>query len=445
MRLVQRLPPPAAISDIMRIDLAVLTFLATLPFAGNTLAQPGFCLLHPVDPPCCPIPCPVGDGIRLPELAHAVDTLQQMLSSERQAATMMQTLWQGVGNIGSLPSMVRADVTQMMPGLLKGQMGFQGMPLAAAQSIKQTLFTTAGASQSSSDITAKQQLRSTKAAAERAEALAMGLSHIQTLPSMAQIDQSTTTAATQAHQLRDDASAGAQARLAWMADTASLGQILAAAASQLNSSAFLQFSQTAVAPYSAAAESDGTPLSAAPPAPQAFPMDGLHDQRLAAQALLARYPALQYTVAAANMTQGFEDAAGRELQKQLRSAGITAPGAFETLQSSLLAIDGSSWQDSGAKDKTAAAAAAKLTAAIGLQSDSAIPLDADALRQAMIAWLDSRKQNFYWQGLARSANANIAALDRRLSEISDHIGIDVTGDRATQLDTAVTPRSGGAR
>ena len=404
------------------LRLSVLFFLMAVaaPSAGQLLT----CLVHPVEPPCCPSPCPIGDMSRLPNLSGAVTALQQMVALERQTVGAARQLQQTVGAAGALVDSAAAVIATAMRTVSDIPAGLAMAPALAMQSVKQSMFTDPGILISSSKTAALRQMRAAVSSGEQVAALALGMQHIAALPGVPANAAPAAASAGQSAALRSDSSSSSAARLAMLGDVAALGKLFAMAGSLTASSAAERYSETA-SPAAA-------PLVAGDPAPSVAPQQTasslatatLPAMQTAAQSLLSSYSALQDTVAAAQLTQNLVAAAGKDLQASLQAVGLGGAGSLSSVQSLLRNLDASNWQDSGVKDQMSATAVAQVSAAI-----LAGQPDSGNLQQAMAAWLAADKQSRYWQALAGSAVSSIAALDHRLGEISDGVGFDITSAR----------------
>jgi hypothetical protein len=192
----------------------------------------------------CPSPCPIADATRLPDLAQAARTVQQMVAWQSQFGAAGSALGQGIGGRGLLstpaiaPMPTSADLPAA-PSLL---------PLAAARVVKQTLFVTAGAAFTGSQLAELQLSRIGASATEGNAALAAAANHTALLPAVPGSGNGAMTAAAQAPSLRGDVSSAAAARLVLLADLANAARLLALQASLVHSSAALRHYEVAASP-----------------------------------------------------------------------------------------------------------------------------------------------------------------------------------------------------
>jgi hypothetical protein len=405
----------------LRLASAIGAMLLMAPCTAQLLS----CLAHPVEPPCCPSPCPIADAKRLPELASAVTAVQQLVAIEQETADTARMLQQTVGMAVALPADFTTVAVQAARDLTQMPAALAALPASAMQSVKQSLFQAPGAVLTSSQETLLRQSRAAALSQEQVAAFVVGLQQIGMLPAVPPISAPAAAMASQSASLRGDTATAGGARLTLLADIASIAKLWAVSDSLTAIAAARKYEETAVS-VSAPPSSDNDAGFAASPigTPMGF-FDTLPAQRIAAQSILSSYPALQDTIAAAKTAQTLANAAARGLQGQLQDAGFVAPDSLATVQALLRKLDATSWQDSAIKDQVASASAAKVSAAL-MPSQGGGVSDPLALSQAMSAWLAADKQNRYWRSLAASASTSIAALDRRLGEISDSVGADIT-------------------
>ena len=241
------------------------------------------CLLHPIEPPCCPSPCPVLDLKRLDDLNRDIAQLTQIVSAHGLADQFLQSLGQSLGQAGMrLLPIDPVELASLQQSALYVS-GFAGLPAEAAAAVRRDLLPPA---QSSSARAQLNKLRAATAGGEAVASLALGLSRAAKPAGPSALIVAAVQPATD---LRASFASSNKARLALLGDMAAFAQTLAA--------------RTAMADAAMLPDNDNLAAPALPPAPPASPLAmppapapapaSLDSLRAAAQSLLRSYPALQ--------------------------------------------------------------------------------------------------------------------------------------------------------
>jgi len=196
----------------------LLLLPALLALADEAGAQ--FCPPLTIEPPCCPSPCPIIDLSRLGTLVSQVQSVGQSLAAERQLAAQASAAWQAVGGVAGASSQMTGEGNwSYQRSAFAG--GMPKDPLAIAQSVKASLFETAGLA--AADLVSRRRARIAALQDEAAGALAFGLTRTRTLPG-----DKTPGPVAPAQDLRGDLAANSAARLAFLSDSIRLRQEAAA-------------------------------------------------------------------------------------------------------------------------------------------------------------------------------------------------------------------------
>lgn len=389
---------------------------------GVTIA--GVCAGQSVAPPCCPSPCPIYDPTRLPALQTLAQDAVLTAGLEQQSNQTLSSIAAAVGsNLGGWQMSLAGN-------FLAGPVGISALPADSLVLVKQSLFEPLPpASSSALDLARRDQSRAMSAATEGVAGLSLSLQHAAGLPRTAAASQTQPPAT----DLQGALARLAGTRLILLADLMALDQLWTAGLSESVSKAARLYPVPAVS--SATAPPNGTPIPAnamaamTNSAPTRSAKPALQPQQNAAEAILARYPALQRTVTTASLAQRIQGNARATLADALTQAGLDPVSGLPLVQSSLLSRDQTGWQDAASKISAAEHAASQLLPQLVDQADSGSAL---RLQRSMAAWLDARKQAVYWRALSADAEAEISLLDQRLGEISDQVGFDITGQAARQ-------------
>ncbi|WP_146002814.1 hypothetical protein [Telmatospirillum siberiense] len=429
-----------------------------------------FCVVHPINPMCCPTPCPVFDQAKVARFLGEAEQAWQKVEQCRQIADRYVTLLSTFGPNGPLatelrrvPGSVSGVFTTFQasyPSMLKA--GDLGNPRAIAEILKTALFDPSNLEvvKLTGSIDRVRQ-RAAVAADEAVNALATGMHGYSRLTDAATDRGQQTVSASKAKTVRDDLAVNASARQALVDNLAGLKELLSSwAASEASSASVTR--TTAADPLSSTTNSaDASPLAVALQA-QAARLDqlrqvrvavnlldattsaltGLHNERHAATVMLAQYPGLWNTVASDNKAIEFRAADAAAVSTQLAQIFIDGAAAFQVAQARLLALDTTGWRDNATKIAAANAAAQSVVQDIlahpqaygTVRADlaenggtsSAAPYG-ETLAGGFAAWLEDDKLERFWAPLRRDAETAIASLDQRLKEISERRGFDIAG------------------
>lgn len=406
-----------------------------------------FCAADPIIPPCCPTPCPVFDAVRVPKLLADVAILGQAIDADAKVVQSMVQLGQTIGDTKAMVTSVARELsafpTTISSEVTAVQSGLSSNPIAALGALKQTMFEAGARQDTAAQASARESSRIAAAQDEQAAAFALSLSKSNSLPSSSFVQSQVAATVAASDQLHADFAANSTARLAFYQDIGGLHQLAAAWLSHRASKSALAHPNTAGGAEIAPA------ASASPAAPEALPQTfqstadqliSLHDSRVSAQTLLSAYPALQQTVASAELADQFASAAEKKLQEGLSALGAGSDATIAHVEQALRDADTTGWLD-GNKDLQAQQAGAQvlLGLAAGGSVSRALVSDGSSmgqqLQQAMASWLDANKQSQYWAQLAQSAKSSIADLDRSLGMLSDQAGVDLTNSSAVAAET----------
>lgn len=378
-----------------------------------------------VAPPCCPSPCAILDVTRSPLLQTLAQNATLLAGWEEQTNGLFGVVMAAVGSGPGGTTFPALDATWSGPA------GTSASPTDSLVAIKQSLFEPLPpVAAAATDIARRDQARAATATTEAVAGLAIGLQHVVGLPRSASAGaDSSRQPPADIHGAMDRLGG---ARLVMLADLAAMEQLWTAALAKNSSGAAKFYPVPAITggsnspiPIAASASPGKSPA----PMPSSKIESTLVPQQRAAQAILASYPSLQRTVTIATLAQRIEAAASADLADALTRAGQNPLASLRQIQTSLLRLDRTVWQDGDRKEVAARSAASQMVPQLVLQPDSG---SAALLRQTMAAWLDANKQALYWRALAGEAQAEITMLDQRLGEISDRAGFDVTGSVSRQ-------------
>jgi len=417
---------------MLRVSLGALALLVAGVLARPALAQ--LCIVDPISPLCCPSPCPIFDPVRVPKLLGDVEALGKAVGVDAQIVQSASEIKQSIGEAqaaaiaivqqySSLAGTLSSEVTAIQSGL-------SANPAEALNGIKQTLLEPANTVLSDATQLAKRQ--SARAAAvqgEQVAAFAVSLMRTQALSTNSAQQSQLSAAASNSRQLQGDLAVNSTSRLAIYQDVGALHQLVSAWVAQRSMQSAAVHPTGDWGPTTSTASAVATPPSANAPPPQNVSgaldqLVALHDARVAAQAVLATYPALQQSVASASLASQFASDAESSLRRNLSDIGISDSTSLSTVETALKAVDSTDWLDS-AKTLSARQAVSKVSA--GLTDGNISQVALGGLQTAMLGWLDADKQSRYWTGQATQAQQSMSALDAHLGTLSDLAGVDVTG------------------
>lgn len=467
--------------------------LAAVAAMGGTLIalpQPTqawvHCAARPLHPTCCPSPCPVTDGSRLGDL---VATANDAFTAVERYASMLDTyveIWDTVGPNGALVNSVRG-LQSSAEGVLReaGQLGSTIVattqqqlqdPRQLAAAVKQVL--EEPAAPTASDRMTRAASRTAAATEEAVNGLVNAAHNLTGLADIAESREDVTALATSATSLRGDYSANTAARRAVHDTMIGLNDLLSRWAAMAGSAALLDHPKGA-----------GTASGSAAPSPLAADLAGkaehfarlrdarrriqvldgiisaatsLHNDRHAANIMLAQYPGLQNTVNSHEQAIAWRDGEQATATGILSSAFIHPGQVFETARTALLAQDTTGWKDNTTKTARASQASNAVVAAILADPEAwgeirreawttddtgrivprvmnddgfalagcAFPCQPEVLVQSFETWLENDKLERFWHPLRIDADIAIERLDRRFAEIEQRRGYDITSSFA---------------
>ena len=421
------------------------------------MAVPAFaqlCAIDPINPLCCPSPCPIFDATRIPKLLADVESLKQALDVDAQIVQTASQIGQTVGDAKAVASAVQrlSTVTSTLSGEVTAiQAGLPTNPVQALASIKQSLFETAGGTPSITESSGRIAARAAAAQNEQLAALATSLMRSQSLADMSSRGAQLASATSDAQQLQGDVVVNSTSRLAVYQDIGALHQLVSAWVAQRSMQAAVSHPSgtggavgTASATTAGGAGAKPGDVLSQNAAGQIDQLISLHDDRVSAQVLLSAYPALQQTVTSASLAGKFAGDADVALRRSLSNLGLSDPALLSATETALRALDTTNWLDS-AKTIVAQQAASKATTALlaGGKLSLANADDGAAMTQvqaAMVGWLDADKQNRYWAIQAAQAQQSIAALDATLGGLSDRAGADLAGAAGSAQEKALVTK-----
>ena len=455
-------------------------FLATIPSSAEAFA---FCVVHPLNPLCCPSPCPVADLTRTADLAgQAGQALQAVDHCRAMAETYADLVLSFGTNVGQdlrrLPhsvSAVGSSAKAAVPGLTGPVVPAD--PQAVAEMLKQALFDPDGspAAQATARLE-KVHRRAELAAGQTVDTLGTGLSILAGLGNVARDGAAGVTAAAGTSDLRTDTAANGFARQSLL-DTLSGLSRLAAEWAALQALAVAETNPTSLAPRPSPAVSAVSDVSAVSAESgdghlrhigqlrqiqlTLDQMDGtlttltaLHNQRYAANLMLAQFAGLQKTVDSHGLAAGFRADDAARAGKLLGQLYDDGDAAFTAVAARLKAVDQTSWQDNATKTQAAADAAqaviqemvanpaafGKPLANGGGVGDSSATVLGGEMANAFAAWLEDDKLENLWRPLGETAQATMGRLDGHLSDLSRRNGFDIAGDAAVQQEQVLLNR-----
>lgn len=428
-----------------------------------------FCAAHPINPLCCPTPCPVIDPARVAEAAGEARQIWQSVDQCRQIANSYLTLAASFGPNGPLATELRrvpGNVSKIMttvraaaPGMMKE--GDLSNPRAVAEMLKTSLL-------DPGKLPVNQLTGQVSRVGERAgtwaanclDAFAGGLSAETWLSEVSRDGSRQADKAQQARDARSDFAGNANARQAvsetltavtlllsrWASMEAASGAVRhAVAADPLpHTTRSAQSSPMAISASAAASrQADRLRIRSAVQDMDATVSEiaRLHNQRHAAGVMAAQYPGLRTTIASADKALEFREIDARAAVDALSGLFLDGAQAFSAARQRLSDLDRTGWRDSGTKTAAAAEASATVATLIlaepglfGTVRDPAGPPpaagpQAAALAQELAArfaaWLESDKQVRFWEPLRQGAQSAVARLDQRIGDVNARFGMDV--------------------
>lgn len=440
------------------------------------------CAARPLDPSCCPSPCPVFDGAKLAKLLDEAEQAWQQVEQCHAIALSYFTTLENFGPNGPLASELRrvpGNVSAVfntfktaLPASLKP--GDLADPRVVANTLKIALFDPQGlAAVTLTGRMDKVKQRSQALAEETVNALATGWHSYARLGDVALDGGKQVQIAASATDLRGDLAAGVAARQALADNLSGLHELAASwAAMEATKAADANSSVPAAAGSQAAAAAEAAPAVAAAQDmarrqelrrsvqdmdTTVAALTGLHNDRSAANLIAAQYPGLQNTIDSLALAQSFQRRDEATAIELLGGAFADGTAAFEEARRRLLANDTTGWHDSATKNQAAAEAAQTVVAALEVAPDgfgralddhSSAGPDGNAgrpaaLRQIFAAWLEDDKLERFWHPLGEAAQAAKARLDQRLAEISRRRGFDISSAEAGAQEQSLIDRFAG--
>lgn len=465
----------------MRFAVRAAFAAFTVGVTTDDAALIAFCIVHPLNPLCCPTPCPVSDFAKIASFVREADQAWQKVEQCRQIANQYLSLVVAFGSQGILDAELRrvpcavSDVFKTFvprnPAAL--QPGDLGNPRTIAEVLKATMYEPAGLDVVT--LTAGIGRVSQRAASisdEALSAIAAGLHGYRRLIDVAGDRGQQTVLASNATTVRSDFAANASARQALVDNLAGLEELVtswaateATASSAVHSATIgplpssSSSSQTSSLATSLQAEADR--LASLRQMRMAVnqldittsSLTSLHNERHAAAVMLARYPGLRNTVASDDQAIQFRATDAASIIALLGQVFIDENSVFQSVKTQLSSLDATTWKDSATKTQAANSAAQTVVLSIvanpqsygGLRTgpitgsgidDPDGPL-AEALANSFAAWLEDDKLERFWAPLRHDAESAITDLDQRLSDINNRLGFDVSGSVALEREQAL--------
>ncbi len=453
--------------------------IGLIPANGAVLVA--FCVVHPINPLCCPSPCSVYDSAKVADFLDEAEQAWQKVEQCRQIADRYLSLVTTFGPNGPLATELRR-VPDSVSGVLKTfkasfpQMlnpGDLGNPRAVAEILKTALFEPKSLDAVKlTDSVGRVGLRSASMADEAVNALATGLHGYKRLTDVATDGGRQTVSASKAANVRTDLAAGSSTRQALIDNLAGLEELLSSwAATEATAAAATHTAPLDKLPASSTA-AQNSPLAVSLQAETdrldklrqmrlavnqldvtTSALTSLHNERHAALVMLAQYPGLRNTVASDDAAIQFRAADAAAAVSLLAQIFTDGDATFQLAQKQLSALDTTGWKDNATKIQAANTAAQAVVQAIianpqvygtvrsdpsaaTTENDRSIRL-AEALSNSFSSWLEDDKLERFWAPLRRDADAAISSLDQRLKEISDRRGFDISGSAAAEGENAL--------
>lgn len=444
-----------------------------------------FCLVHPINPACCPTPCPIYDQAKISEFLGEAEQAWQKVEQCRQIAERYVTLLTTFGPAGPLATELRRVPGSVSSVFTTFQASYPSMlsagdlanPRAVAEILKTALFDPSNLDAVKLTGRVERVRKRTAAAADEAvNALATGVHGYRRLVDGAAGRGQQTLSASKALTVRDDLAVNASARQALVDTMTGVKELLSSWVATEAATASITRTTPADPLASSTSSAATSPLALALQA-EAVRLDqlrlvrvalnqldattsaltGLHNERHAAAVMLAQYPGLWNTVASDNKAIEFRAADAAAASSLLSRIFTDGASVFLAVQARLLSLDTTTWKDGAAKMTAANAAAQSVVLdllanpqAYGpVRDDSADneatasgSLYAEALATGFAAWLEDDKLERFWAPLRRDAETAIASLDGRLKQISDRLGFDISGSGALTGEVALLSQFG---
>jgi hypothetical protein len=466
-------------ANILRWRFIGSLVLLAVVSAAEPVGAVAFCTLHPINPLCCPSPCPIADQAKLIDFVDEVADAWQQVDGCRQVADTYYQFAAAVGPNGPLAtglrrlpssvSMVFSTYKTALPGTLTP--GDLSNPRAVSEILKKSMFDQSGLNAVKlSDSLGRLGKRDNAAIGEAYVALATGLHGYARLVDVSADGGTQTVAASRAASTRVDLAANTSSRQALIDNLGGVQELLSSwAASESTASAIIHSSTLGSLPaVSASAATSPLAVSLQTKADQLgrlrqvralvnrldvtiSAVTSLHNERCAANLMVAQYPGLRNTVNSDNLAIQFRDSDAANAAALLAQVFSDGTAAFQVVQEQLLSLDTTGWRDNATKSPAADAAAEIVVQSIlsnpqrfgvvqnpqwnqdgqGINNGQLI----SALRTSFSSWLEDEKLERFWHPLRQDAETAIGTLDQRLGEINRRRGFDVASAAALDQES----------
>ncbi len=463
-----------------RVIQAICAVIKVLPAIDGSLFV-AFCAVHPINPLCCPTPCPVSDSVKISDFLNEAEQAWQKVAQCSQIAGQYMSLVTTFGPNGRL-----ADDLRRLPGSVSGAFrtfqatppslltaGDLGNPRTVAEILKASLFEPAGsAANSLTDQVGRGGWRVATTADEAINALATGLHGYRRLSDVAGDRGQQTVAAAMATTLRGDFAANGAARQSLVDNLSGLKELLSTwVAAEATASSLAQTATLGTLPPSSALSPVAVSLQKEADQRNQLrqmrlavnqldvttsALTALHNERHAAAVMLAQYPGLWNTLASDDKALQFRTADASAAAAALERIFTDGNAAFAIAQTKLRSLDTTNWKDNATKMQAAGAAAQSVVQDIlanprsygALRSDplsgpGGRPQDVQTLAELanhFSAWLEDDKLERFWAPLRQDADTALAGLDQRLKEMSAKRGFDLSGPAAAEQELTLLGR-----
>lgn len=425
-----------------------------------------FCAAHPLNPLCCPSPCPIIDAAKLGEFVGEAQKIWDGVERCRQTVEQYVKIAVTFGPNGplatelkQLPGNATAILTTFRTDLPASvRAGDLANPRAVAEMLKNALIDPDQLAVHKVTSDTGRLADQVKAAGdETINALADSYHAYATLAAAVVDHQDATRKASSAKDLRGDVTANSQARRGLAESLGGLQEVLASWAAG-EATAGIKGSSRSLGPLPGQTLPDKSALAGQTAEKtarleqlrdlraQIDDMDGLasglvdlHNQRHAALLMRAQYPALRNTLDSYQAALNFRAGDAAAAINSLSLLFTDGPRAFSLAAEALRGLDATDWRDGG-KAAAAAAAAAAVATGIAAQPErfgTPVKGDPEELRQAQqdlsarfSAWLEDDKLERYWRGLRDDASATLVSLDDRSAELTSRFGFDLASSDA---------------
>jgi hypothetical protein len=456
----------------VRIALAAFYFIS----ANGDFAFAAFCAVHPINPLCCPTPCPIYDNQKIVDFLNEAEEAWQKVEQCRQITDKYISIVTTFGPNGPLVSELRRAPTTVsgvfstfqasVPGMLKTR--DLSNPRAVAQILKAALFEPNSLNVVTlTDRIGRVSLRVATISDEAVNALATGLHGYGRLPDVAADRGQQTVTASKSVNVRNDLAANISARQALVDNLGGLQELLSSWAAMVATASSETHATTMGVLPSSSNSSQSLPLAIALQTRMDLlnrlrltriavnqldvttsALTALHNERHAAAVMLAQYPGLWNTVASDNSAIQFRASDAAAAVALLSEFFVDGNSAFQLIQVQLKALDTTGWKDSTKMQAASTSAQAVVQAilvnpqAYGVmspKSGNAIRSNqvTDALVNSFSSWLEDDKLERFWAPLRQDADSAIASLDQRMKAISDRLGFDISSSTALERETAL--------